>query len=251
MTRVLAAIDTSPCAGAVLQTARSVSLLFEATVTALHVSESGSDAAPEIAHDADLELRQATGSPIEAIVAAARDADVVAVVLGARGLHGGPRPAGRTALEVITRVSKPVVVVPPDGTTGGTIARVLMPLEGTEASSQAIAGTLALLDRSDLEILVLHVHPMDAVPAFQDQPHHAIPAWEHEFAARFVSIPDTRVEIIERVGSAADRVAGVAHDTRADLIMLGWDQDLAPGHADVVRDTLAHSDVPVLLVPTA
>ena len=98
---------------------------------------------------------------------------------------------------------------------------------------------------------MLHVHTPDAVPAFQDQPHHAIPAWEREFASRFVSIPDARVEIIERVGSAADRVAAVARDTGADLITLGWSQDLSPGHAEVVRDTLAHSDVPVLLIPTA
>lgn len=250
MTHVLAAIDTSPCARAVLQTARSVGELFAGTVTALHVSENGSDAALQVAHEAGVELREATGSPIEAIVVAARDPDVAAVVLGARGIHGGARPAGHAALEVITRVSKPVVVVPPDSTAGARIARVLTPLDGTEESSEAIADTIALADRRDLEILVLHVHAPDEVPPFQDQPHHAIPAWEREFAARFVSVPPSRVEVIQRVGAAADRVVAVAGDTEADLIALGWSQDLSPGRAEVVRETLAHSTIPVLLVPT-
>lgn len=251
MKRVLAVIDTSPCARAVLETARSVGELFEATVTALHVSETGSDAALRVAREAGMELRECAGAPIEAIVAAEQDPDVVAVVLGARGVHGGPRPAGHTALELISRLSKPVVVVPPGATPGARIARILTPLEGTHESSQAIADTIALADRRDLEILVLHVHPPDDVPAFQDQPHHAIPAWEREFAARFVSIPPARVQVIQHVGAAADRVVAVAADTKADLIALGWSQDLSPGHADVVRDALAHSAIPVMLVPTA
>lgn len=251
MTRVLAAIDTSPCARTVLQAARSVGELFEATVTALHVSENGSDAALQVAREAGVELRECAGSPIEAITAAAQDPDVVAVVLGARGIHGGPRPAGHAALELITRLSKPVVVVPPDATVGARIARILTPLEGTEESSQAIADTIALAERRDLEILVLHVHPPEAVPAFQDQPHHAIPAWEREFAARFVAVPPARVEVFQRVGAAAEGVVAVAADTKADLIALGWNQDLSPGRADVVREALARSAIPLLLVPTA
>ena len=136
MKRVLAAIDVSPCAPVVLASARSIADLFEATVVALHVRENGADAARRAAVDAGVELREATGSPIEAITAAAEDPDVVAVVLGARGHHGGPRPAGRTALEVITRVNKPIVVVPPGGAPRPSITRVLTPLEGSEESSQ-------------------------------------------------------------------------------------------------------------------
>lgn len=86
--------------------------------------------------------------------------------------HGGPRPAGHVALEVITRVNKPVVVVPPDGTTRARIARVLIPLDGTDESSQAIADTIALARRRDVEFVVLHVHAPETVPAFEDQPHH-------------------------------------------------------------------------------
>lgn len=250
MRRVLAAIDASPCARTVIQTALSVADFFEASVVALHVREKGPDLALEAAHAAGVELLQTTGSPIEGIIAAAQDPRVVAVVLGARGVHDGPHPAGHAALEVITRVNKPVVVVAPDCSTRARIARVLIPLEGTDESSQAIADTIALARRRDIEILVLHVHAPETVPAFEDQPHHAVPAWEGEFVARFVSDPHVHVDVIQLVGVAADRIVAVAGDMKADLIALGWNQKLAPGHAQVVRAALSHSTIPVLLVPT-
>jgi len=250
MGRVLAAIDASPCARPVVQTALSVADFFEGSVVALHVREKGSDLALEAARAAGVELLETDGSPIEGIITAAQDPRVVAVVLGARGVHDGPRPAGHAALEVITRVNKPVVVVPPDGTTRTRIARVLIPLEGTDESSQAIADTIALARRHDIEVLVLHVHSPETVPAFEDQPHHAVPAWEGEFVARFVSVPHAHVAVIQRVGVAADRIVAVAADVEADLIALGWNQNLAPGRAQVVREALTHSTIPVLLVPT-
>lgn len=250
MRRVLAAIDTSPCARTVIQTALSVADLFEASVVALHVREEGSDPALEAARAAGVELLQTTGSPIEGIITSAQDPRVVAVVLGARGVHGGPRPAGHAALEVITRVNKPVVVVAPDCSTRARIARVLIPLEGSDESSQAIADTIALARGRDIELLVLHVHAPETVPAFEDQPHHAVTAWEGEFVARFVSDPHAHVDVIQRVGVAADRIVTVAGDMKADLIALGWNQNLAPGRAQVVREALTHSTIPVLLVPT-
>src|SRR5665647_2608832 len=193
----------------------------------------------------------ATGLWTRTIVRAAEHPDVVAVVLGARGLHGATLPAGNTAVEVITRVHKPVAVVPPDCMPGPSIARVLTPLEGSEESSQAIADTMGLVDHRDVEILVLHVHTPEAIPPFQDQPHHQIPAWEREFAARFVTAPHNHVRIIQSVGAPADRILAAARDDEADLVVLGWSQALSPGRAHVVREALAHSPVPVLLVPTA
>lgn len=249
--RVLAAIDDGPQASAILAFARSVAEPFEARLAAFHVREGDSGAASRVAQEAGVELLETTGSPVEEIVAAVRDRDVVAVVFGARGMHAGPRPAGHTALEVMTRVRKPVVVVPPDGERRARITRVLMPLEGTDESSRAMGETIALALRRDIEILVLHVHARNEVPPFQDQPQHEIPAWEREFVARFVRIPHARVEVIERIGETADRVVAAARETGADLIALGWNQDLSSGHAAVVREAIASSTVPVLLVPTA
>lgn len=251
MRRVLAAIDESPCAGPVLDTAHAVADLFDARVLALHVREDGS---PDTARDArrrGLELREADGEPVAAIAQAAEDPAVVAVVLGARGAHTGPRPAGHTALRLITQVRKPVVVVPPDGAGQEPITRILTPLEGSRSSSEAIAGTLALAERRALDILVLHVHTLDTLPPFGDQPGHEAASWEREFAARFVALPRASVRIVQRVGAAGDCVLAEAADAHVDLIVLGWNRDLSPGRARVVREALAHSPVAVALVGTA
>jgi hypothetical protein len=43
----------------------------------------------------------------------------------------------------------------------------------------------------------------------------------------------------------------VARDVDADMIALGWAQDLAPGRASVVRWALEHTPVPLVLMPLA
>jgi nucleotide-binding universal stress UspA family protein len=249
MTTVLAALDTSACAQPVLATAARAAALFDATPRALHVREDESGQPRRLACAAAIELRETTGQPVPAIVDAAADPDVAALVIGARGVHGGPQPAGSTALEVITRVPKPVVVVPPHPQPSEAFKRILVPLEGTRESSEALAETVELARRGDLEIVALHVHTPATVPAFSDQPHHEIRTWEHEFISRFAHGAHTEARLIRRLGTAAEDIVTVAHDTEAELIALAWSQNLDPGHATVVRRTLARSAVPVLLVP--
>lgn len=251
MNHVLGAIDDSPCGPAVLGAVRALAELFDATPIALHVREDGSDRVVRAAKDAGVELRILAGSVIETIIAVAEQPDMLAVVLGARGTHIGARPVGHTALQVITSVEKPVVVVPPERAPDAAIARLLLPLDGTESSSQATAATALLAHSRGLRIHVLHVHHPEAMPAFEDQLHYAVPVWEREFAARFVGIPSADVEIIRRVGVAAEQVGAVAAEVQADLIVLGWRRNLSPGRAQVVRETLAHSRVPVMLVPAS
>jgi nucleotide-binding universal stress UspA family protein len=164
-------------------------------------------------------------------------------------VHGGPQPAGHTALEVITRVQKPVAVVPPHPTPPEQIARILVPLEGTSESSHALEDTIKLAHRRRLEIVFLHVHSPATVPAFSDHDPHATAAWEREFLSRYVSTPHERVTLLRSLGVPADDIVAVAHETAADLIVLAWSQDLGSGRARVVSETLAHSEAPVLLIP--
>lgn len=250
MTTVLAALGSDASAQPVLRTAIALGPLFDATITALHVHETGTATPKELAGAAGIELREASGPPIEQIVAATQDPDVVALVLGARGAHGGRQPAGCTALEVITRVAKPVVVVPPDVQPPEQLKRILVPLEGSSESSRALEDMIELAHRRRLEILVLHVHSPATVPAFANHEPHATQAWGQEFLARHISVPHERVSLVRRLGVPADDVVAVAHETTADLIVLAWNQNLTPGRARVVSETLAHSKVPVLLIPT-
>jgi nucleotide-binding universal stress UspA family protein len=249
VTTVLAALDSNASGRPVLSTAIALADIYDSTVTALHVHEEALSAAPELARAAGVELREVSGAPVEEIVNAARDPDVAALVLGARGVHGGPQPAGHTALQVITRIPKPVAVVPPHAHPPERINRILVPLEGTSVSSQALDEAIRLAHRRSLEVLVLHVHSPATVPAFADHDPHATLAWEQEFLSRYITTPHDRVTLVRRVGVPADDIVAVADETRPDLIVLAWSQRLAPGRARVVSETLAHTDIPVLLLP--
>jgi nucleotide-binding universal stress UspA family protein len=249
MTTLLAALGSDASAQPVLRTAIALASLLDATVVGLHISENEADFVEDLARAAGVELRELSGSPIEQIVAAAQAPDVAALVLGARGVHGGPQPAGHTAFEVITRVPKPVAVVPPHAQPRERLARILVPLEETSENSQALDDTIKLAHRRGLEILVLHVHSPATVPAFANHEPHATWSWEREFLLDHISIPHDRVTLLHQLGVPADDVVAVAHETSADLIVLAWSQDLSPGRARVVSETLAHTSIPVLLLP--
>jgi nucleotide-binding universal stress UspA family protein len=222
--------------------------MFDATVVALHVRENDLGVAPECAAAAGVELREVSGRTAEAIVAAAADPDVAALVLGAGGEHGGPQPAGHTALEVITRVLKPVIVVPPNTQPVERFARILVPLEGAAQGSPALDAILGLAHRQGLDVLVLHVHSPATVPAFADHDPYANLAWEQEFLSRHISAPRDRITVVRRLGVPTDHVVSVADDADADLIVLAWNQDITPGHASIVSETLSRTDLPVLLL---
>jgi nucleotide-binding universal stress UspA family protein len=232
----------------VLGTAIALATLFDATPVALHVRECGIESPEELATAAGVGLREVAGKPIEQIVAAAKEHRIAAVAIGTRGVHGGPQPAGRTALEVITQVEKPVVVVPPHARPPERFVRLLVPLDGTSESSRALDDTIRLADRRHLEILALHVHSPATVPVFADHEPHATEAWNQEFLRRHIAAPHENVRLLRHLGVPAADIVTAAKETRADLVILAWSQDLGEGHAQVVSETLAHSLVPVLLL---
>lgn len=249
MTTVLAAIDSNASGRPVLRTAIALADLLDATVTSLHVREQASSTPLKLARAAGVELHEVSGAPVEQILAAAQDPDVAALVLGQSGIHGAAHPAGHTTIDVITRTTKPVAVVPPHAQPPQQINRILVPLEGTSENSHALADTINIAHRRGLEILVLHIHSPATLPAFSDHEPHATLAWEQEFLTRHVTTPHDHITLRRRLGVPADDIVAVAHETDCDLIVLAWSQNLAPGHAHVVSETLVHSDIPVLLIP--
>jgi nucleotide-binding universal stress UspA family protein len=251
MSIVIAALDADAAAGPVLRTAVALATLIEASVSALHVRENGTSVPEQLTSVASVELRESTGSPIELIASAAQRPDVAALVLGARAIYGGVQPAGHTTLEVITRVSRPVVVVPPQARPRERLVRILVPLDGTSQSARALDDLLTLAHARRLEVLVLHVYSPATVPKFSDHLPHATHAREREFLLSNISTPHDRVKLLHRLGVPADDVVAAARETDADLIALAWRQTLKGGSARVVSETLAHSDIPVLLLPVS
>lgn len=248
MRKVVAALDNSAVAASVVATAKSLARTFGAEVDAVHVGEDGDRIAAATAAAAGIPFERVEGPVVPALTRAARHRDAVALVVGARGLPSG-RKVGSTALEVITSLTKPVVVVPPEAPRDVTVKRVLVPLEGTPLTSLAPKGLIKLADDADVEVIVLHVHGAEDVPSFTDQPQHEADAWRDEFLARYCPWGIGQVTMQNRVGRREDEIVRAASETNADLVAIGWAQRLAAGRAPIVRELLERGRTPVLLIP--
>jgi len=157
--------------------------------------------------------------------------------------------AARLVTEVIQRCRKPVVIVPlgRHAHPPAAIERILVPLNGSIASAETVTGLVTMFRASGADIVVLHVFDPTTVPMFWDQPVHARQSWVEEFLRRYCNQPDVRMEL--RSGRAGEHILDVAAAEHADLIALGWAQNLSAGRAETVRATIAEAAIPVLLLP--
>jgi hypothetical protein len=249
MSVVLAALDTSAAARPVLDVAVGLGRLTATQVEAVHVR---SDPLKSVEAPESLAARHAVpfrvlDGPVEATLSVAMDMPEVLIgVVGARSTAGGRRPVGGTALHLIETTHKPIVVVPPDAAAPAPIRRLLVPLEGTAESSQAVLEQLWPLIVADVEVIALHVFTDATQPAMLDRPARDMGLLGREFLIRH--LPQAAyVEL--RPGQVARQVAEVARERASDLVVLSWSQDSSAGRAQVVRDVLGASDLPVLLLP--
>jgi len=247
--KVLAALDSSLAATPVLATARALGEVLGAEVAALHVQVDSAPTPRALAEAAGVPLSVVHGEVIERLVAACGAEDIAALVIGARGIPGDPRPLGATALAVATTVLKPVVVVSPEADPRPAIRRALVPLEGDMSTSLAPRSLIELAPTVGLEVVALHVVLPEAIPAFTDQPQHEQAVRAQEFLARYCPWGIDAVRFETRVGRREELVPLAARENGCDLIVLGWVQQLTPGRARVVRATIERSRVPVMLVP--
>jgi nucleotide-binding universal stress UspA family protein len=241
MTAVLAALDNSLAVNPVLVMARALARVLGARVEAIHVVGEGAEAAEKATIAAGVPLRLGQGPVVERLVEAGRVDDVVAMVIGARGTIGSDHVLGSTSLAVVTSLETPVVVVPPAAEVAPRIRRVLVPLEGTMSSSLAPRSIIELAGGSEVEVVVLHV----------DGPDDDDERWTRQFLARFCPWGLGNVRMERRAGRRDDVLPLVADELQADLIVLGWAQQLSHGRAPVVRATLERSKIPVMLIPVS
>ena len=249
MSKVIAAVDDSPIALAVVGTGEAVATLFGSALEVVHVCEGNEDAVRASLISSGREVRLLSGPVTSAIAEAAAAADVAAVVLGAGGGRPGGPIVGSSAEQLITSVPIPVVVVPARASAPSRIRRILVPLDGMRTASDALRRTVGLSVQPDVRFIALHVHTQTSLPMFSDQPHHEVRAWSAEFLRRHALPISATAPLRVRVGQAGDEVLSVAAQEGVDLIVLGWGQDLSAGRAAVVRSTLLRATVPVLLVP--
>lgn len=251
MGTILAVLDAGPAALPVLEVASGVGELMAADVEAVHVHDGTAETPRRLAERAGIPLRVLDGPVEEVLLDAIGEPDVVAAVLGARGLPGGRRPVGKTALALLQRAGKPLVVVPPEPAGAGPrhLERLLVPLEGTEQSSRPVLDCLCpLIAARGVELIVLHVFASGATLPVLDRPVRDSTIWTDEFLSRFCPSA-ARMEF--RAGAVGELVSEVGREESVDLVVLSWSQDATADHAKVVRDVLGRSTVPVLLLPTS
>jgi nucleotide-binding universal stress UspA family protein len=251
MTTVLAAIDASPAARPVLETARRIARALSAEVEVFHVAEPGVYVPSELPERLGLTLRVVGVGPgreaADVLLDALQPEDVVVGVVGARARPGGAEPAGHLTLDLLERSRTPLVVVPPDSVEAAELPpwQVLLPLGGDEAESRAVVERVIPLLSPAVELVVLHVITTDTVPVL-DHPEWGLGMWTDEFLARYCPTA-SRIDV--RTGSVGARIMEACHEIEPDMIALSWLQDASAGHAAVVRDVLARSTRPVMLVP--
>ena len=116
-------------------------------------------------------------------------------------------------------------------------------------SSLAPAGVLELAHDAAVDVLILHVLDEASLPLFTDQPQHETEAWTTEFLARYCPRGLRSVRLALRVGRPEETILCVAEESGVDLVVLGWNQRLAPGRAAIVRAVLERGRLPILLIP--
>src|SRR5215213_7794778 len=155
MASVLAALDNSLAVNPVLVAARALARALGDNVEAIHVL--GEEAGPPLdaTRAAGVPLRVSVGPVVERLIEAAQ-AEVAALVIGARGTTRSGHPLGSTALAVVTSITTPVVVVPPAANVAARLRRVLVPLD--EASATLAPHALVeLAEAAEVEVTVLQV----------------------------------------------------------------------------------------------
>jgi nucleotide-binding universal stress UspA family protein len=247
--KVLAALDQTVAASSVLAAGHEIARVLGADLTAVHVGEDGAEQVRDLAARDRVVLAELEGPPAARLAQALEDDDeAVALVVGTRTRPQGEREIGSTALEVVTTVHKPVFAIPPEMPSGFAVHRVLVPLEGSMSTSSAYPA-VQVPDAEAVEIVILYVLEEHSLPGFSDQPQHEWEAFDREFLARYSPWPIEQVSLVTRVGRPEDYILPVARETKSDVIALAWGQELAPGRASIVRDTLRRGTLPVVLVP--
>lgn len=247
MSIVLAALDTEPSAQPVLNAALRIGELTNTDVEAVHITTADDGSVKARADRAHVRLRLLPG-PLEPVLLKAIDApEVVAAVIGTKAAADDRRLLGATARHIIERTTKPVVIVPPDFVCPGFFRRLLIPLEGTEASTRPVLEVLLPLLAAELELIVIHVFTESTVPAMLDHPWRDLEILGKEFLSRHLPHQDASIEL--RHGQVGSQVGEVCQEYCPDLIVLSWSQDSTAGKARTIRQILGAVKLPILLLP--
>jgi len=267
---ILVPLDGSENALAALLVAKGFAEIVGGTRHILHVAD---HKAPPVELLGRLgltpaELRGATieaktGEPATMILDAAKEAKADLIVMCTHTAPAKPgQILGRTAFGVLRGASCPVVLVHPErGLHDWRLHRILLPHDGSPATSTALRSAGEFARRVGAELIVLLVAAAGAAkpaergslttPFYLDQPQHEWPAWAREFIDRLACLcplDDLRVRLILAHGSPEAEIVRVAAEQSADLVVLAWRGEWGPEHAATLKAVLRRAPCPMMVV---
>jgi nucleotide-binding universal stress UspA family protein len=273
---VLVALDGSPAAATALPVARVVAKQLGVELEILHILASGVPApAAEALVPGDISPRERIGVRVEpgdpamTILNWVEDPRVALVVLTTHGRVIEPgRYLGHTAEAVIAQTIQPVLLIRPEAAVGphaapSEIRQLLLPLDGSPTTTEALAPAIALASQLGASIDLLYVadrgHAASvesgsiAAPRYIDQPQHEWPAWADDVVAHLRAccgeLPTgVTAHVFLAVGDIGDEIARFASEHHEDAIVLVRRSALEPTRAVILRAVLDRTPCPVLLV---
>lgn len=149
-------------------------------------------------------------SPAPAILETAESIDADLIVMGTHGRTGWRRAfLGSVAANVVHHADRPVLCVPADAP--AAIGKILCPVNFTPVARVALEAAAALAETFDAELLIVHI--TDEIDGDVDG---EFDAWIEPHVRN-----RCRYSHIVSSGNAAEETIRMAHDAKADLIVLG------------------------------
>ncbi len=248
MSRVLAFVDGSPSSFPVQRTARRVAQWLGADVDVVHVR-----ADPDRPATVDpTGKRVIDGDPASILIDESQRRDVVAVVMGARSMAA--KPVGHLTQRLLAEALVPLVVVPADSAgLDRASRRILVPLDGDPATTEALRPLAGILQDQGVDVHLVHFLDSGSVPPFIGAGHD-LEILAEEF--RILHLPDCNDGCDLRLGHPAQHLIEILHGSPTggpgfDALLVAWHRSLQPGRAETLRRLLRESPVPLIVVPIA
>lgn len=254
LTQLLIGDDGSAGSAAALAWAEEVAGAMNANTTVLRVPD-GASAAPSTSSS------QTVGSPVPALLAAAKDLAADLIVVGRRGAGGFETlRLGSTAHQLAEHSDRPVAVVPSGGESRWPFSVIAVGHDGSTSGDAALSWTASLAAAAGAPVVVIHA--IDVAPAFvlaaMDSSYEATLARMAEVVDREWCAPlrasGLEYSTVVEEGGAAATLLGVVRSRSVDVLVVGRDQPSSfPGLAmgSVAHRAIGFSPCPTIVVPHA
>ena len=257
MTLLIAVADAKADQGLV-QAARALAKAADWEAGVVHVRETVGGPGLDQAAFSDLAVAEVSGAPAPTLRLLVDEAGVDALAIGLRGTSDPG--LGHVPDALLGRLAAPLLLVRPGMRPLSSLRRILVPLQGSPSTADAMRFADDVFCTRGREIRILHVVTGEVpgetgsmpAPRVVDQEHYEWPEWKREFSMRFSQCSrGGRHRVSVRVGEVAQAVVEEAREHDVDLVLLSWDGDRQEGRSRTMRRLLETSPCPLFVVPAA